>query len=89
MTNPDPEYGWNPSRSRKLGSSVLGPIEYIHPYLRAEGEFWTALPAQDAYVETTDDYRHLNDNTDGFKMLHRRLYSDVHEFRKPATIPEK
>jgi murein tripeptide amidase MpaA len=89
MTNPEPDYGWNPSRSRKLGSSVLDPIEYIHPYLRAELDFLTALPEQDAYVETTDDYRHLNDTTDGFKMLHRRFYSDVHEIHKPATIREE
>jgi len=82
MSNPDPEYGWNPARSRKLGASVLDPIEYIHPYLRAEGEFWTILPAEDAYVETTDDYQNEQDFTAEFKMLKKRFYSDVHEIHK-------
>lgn len=81
-TNPDPEHGWNPARCRKLGASVLDPIKYIQPHLRDEGEFWTALPREDAYVETTDDYQNLNDNSEGFKMLHKRFYSDVHEIHK-------
>jgi murein tripeptide amidase MpaA len=81
-SNPDPEYGWSPARSRKLGASVLDPIEYIHPYLRAEGDFWTALPQEDAYVETTDDYQEQKDFTEEFKMLKKRFYSDVHEIHK-------
>lgn len=82
LSNPDPEYGWNPARSRKLGASVLDPLEYIHPYLRVEGEFWTALPEQDKYVETTDDYQNEQDFSEEFKMLKKRFYSDVHEIHK-------
>ena len=49
-TNPDPKYGWSPNRCRMLGASVLEPLLYIHPYLRAEGEFWKEFPEEDAYV---------------------------------------
>jgi murein tripeptide amidase MpaA len=83
LSNRDPERGWTPARSRKLGSSVLEPMEYIHPYLRAEGEFWTQLPAEDAYVPTTDDYRNDLKETQDFVPLSKRFYSDVHEIRKP------
>lgn len=83
LTNSDPERGWSPKRSRELGASVLAPLEYIHPYLRAEGEFWTSLPADDEYVAPTDDYQdELKANSD-FVPLTRRFYSDVHEIRKP------
>jgi murein tripeptide amidase MpaA len=83
LSNSDPERGWTPARSRKLGSSVLEPMEYIHPYLRAEGEFWTQLPPEDAYVPTTDDYRNDLKETQDFVPLSKRFYSDVHEIRKP------
>jgi hypothetical protein len=89
LSNPDPEFGWTPARSRNLGASVLEPLEYIHPYLRAEGEFWNALPAEDAYVEPTDDY--LNENEfkpPEFKPLHKRFYSDVHEIHKKFHPPK-
>jgi murein tripeptide amidase MpaA len=91
LSNSDPQFGWTPARSGKLGASVLDPLEYIHPYLRAEGEFWTNLPPEDAYVKTTDDYKdEENAGDDQFIMLHKRLYSDVHEFRKqPPVVMEK
>ena len=82
LSNSDPERGWSPERSRNLGSSVLSPLEYVHRYLRADGEFWTQLSPEDAYVETSDDYeaelRGANDN--GFVPLSKskRFYSDVH-----------
>ena len=86
MSNKDPERGWTPARARKLGASVLEPLEYIHPYLRDETEFWTKLPPEDAYVTTTDKYD--VEEKDGFVPLasHRRFYSDVHEIHK---IPEE
>ena len=83
LSNSDPERGWTPARSRKLGASVLGSLEYIHPYLRAEGDFWTTLPPEDAYVPTTDDY-HEDLRGKEFIPLTKRFYSDVHEFRKPT-----
>lgn len=50
LTNPDPERGWNPNRSRLLGASVVEALIYVHPYLRDESEFWKSLPEDDAYV---------------------------------------
>lgn len=86
-SNRDPERGWSPARSRKLGASVLEPLEYIHPYLRAEGEFWKKLPSDDAFVEPTDDYQNeMESATEEFVMLKKRFYSDVHEWHKaPVT----
>eukprot|EP00980_Cylindrotheca_fusiformis_P023191 scaffold10201_cov119-Cylindrotheca_fusiformis.AAC.8 len=84
LTNSDPERGWTPKRSRDLGASVLAPLEYIHPYLRAEGEFWTQLPDEDAYVTTTDDFHDELKASSDFIPLTRRFYSDVHEIRKPV-----
>jgi len=82
LSNSDPERGWSPDRSCKLGASVLSPLEYIHPYLRVEGEFWTQLPPEDAYVPTTDDYEAELRASDegGFVPLSKtkRFYSDVH-----------
>jgi len=86
-TNPDPQRGWTPARSRKLGASLIEVLEYMEPLLRAEGEFWTALPADDAYVSTTDDVpgsEHCPDEG-VFQMLKKRFYSDVHEVRKPSS----
>jgi murein tripeptide amidase MpaA len=54
---PDPERGWSPARSRKLGASVLDPLMYVHPYLRADGEFWKDLPPDDSYVRPTSSYK--------------------------------
>jgi murein tripeptide amidase MpaA len=82
MSNPDPSHGWSPARSQKLGASVLEPLEYIHPFLRAEGEWWTKLPAEDAYVATTDDYQNESEIKEEFKPLKKRFYSDVHEIHK-------
>lgn len=80
-SNPDPERGWSPARSRKLGASVLEPLMYVHPFLRATEPFWDSLPTEDAYVATTDDY--LNEPTeDEFVPLKKRFYSDVHEIHK-------
>lgn len=82
-SNPDPERGWTPARSRKLGASILAPLEYIQPYLRAEGQFWKDLPPEDAYVEPTDDYEESGIPKDEeFVRLHQRFYSDVHEVYK-------
>ena len=74
-TNPDPDRGWSPARSRKLGASVLGPLEYIHPFLRAEGDFWTQLAPEDKYICPTDEYQ-------DFKPLSHRMYSDVRAILK-------
>jgi murein tripeptide amidase MpaA len=34
-SNPEPEVGWTPAKCRALGASVLEPLLYIHPHLRA------------------------------------------------------
>jgi murein tripeptide amidase MpaA len=57
LSYPDPERGWSPARSRKLGASVLDPLMYVYPYLRADGEFWKDLPPDDAYVRPTINYK--------------------------------
>jgi murein tripeptide amidase MpaA len=57
LTNPDPERGWSPARSKQLGASSLDALEYIYPYLRDETEFWTALPDEDAYLCPTEKYK--------------------------------
>jgi murein tripeptide amidase MpaA len=71
-SNPDPEQGWSPERSRKLGASVLDPLEYVHAHLRTDSLFWNALPLEDAYVEPTDNYQ-----AEAFMPLKKRMYSDV------------
>ena len=92
LSNSDKVYGWTPARSRKLGASVLGPLEYIHPHLRASGDFWTKLSPDDAYVQPTDDYQQFESHQDdfgdgpGFTMLKKRLYSDVHEIHKQPFV---
>lgn len=93
LTVSDPEFGWNPARSRKLGASVLEPLLYVHPILRDETEFWKTLPPEDKYIATTDDYETRlpgeEDDEPQFQMLKKRFYSDVHEIRKgrPAGFP--
>jgi murein tripeptide amidase MpaA len=89
QSNPDPDLGWNPKRSRQLGASVVDALLYVQPYLRVDSDFWMAtLTADDAYVVTTNDYQgngndgDANDLDDGFKMIKKRFYSDVHEIRK-------
>jgi len=82
LSNSDPSVGWSAARSRKLGSSALDPIEYIQPFLRDETDFWTRLPAEDAYVTSTNDYHDELKAEDSFVPLSRRFYSDVHETRK-------
>jgi murein tripeptide amidase MpaA len=62
-TNPDPERGWSPSRSRQLGASLLDAMTYIHPYLRAPGPFWEDLPANDAYIRPRNDYENASGAT--------------------------
>ena len=88
LTVSDPERGWSPARSRKLGGSVLEPLLYVHPILRDETEFWNNLPPEDKYIETTDDYEtHLPGEDEAqFKMLKKRFYSDVHEIRKTRPV---
>lgn len=71
-TNSDPSVGWSPERSKNLGSSLVEALEGMHPYLRAEGEFWTEFSDDDQYVEPTDNFKE-----EGFVMLKKRLYSDV------------
>ena len=56
MSNPDPERGWSPGRAKQLGASVLEPLLYVHPYLRAEGEFWKEFGPDDEYVRPTEKY---------------------------------
>jgi hypothetical protein len=69
---------------------VLEPLEYMRPYLRAEGEFWHALPAEDAYVDPTDDYQNEHEfDAQEFKPLKKRFYSDVHEIHKKFPLPSK
>lgn len=83
LSNSDPDRGWSPDRSKKLGASVLEPLEYIQPYLRAEGEFWTKLPPEDAYVTMTDDFQSEGDqSSEQFTILKKRYFSDVHEIHK-------
>lgn len=87
--NPDPQFGWNPAKSRKLGASVLPALEYIHPYLRKEGPFWTKLRPDDAFVSTTDIYKADDEekkDDSQFIMLKRRFYSDVHEVNKSLGL---
>lgn len=91
-SNPDPELGWSPARSRTLGASVLEALDYVHPHLR--GDSWTtAFTDEDKYIPTTDDYE--TTSTDGdrgneqqpqFQMLKKRFYSDVHEIHKPVVV---
>jgi hypothetical protein len=47
---------WGPERARRLGASVLDALCYIQPYLRHEGEFWDALPEEDAYIHPSSKY---------------------------------
>lgn len=88
-TNRDPARGWTPFRSRRLGASVLEVIEYVLPYLRDDTDFWkTKLRTDDAFVVTSNKYEEIDsdDADDGeFQMLQTRMYSDVHEIRKPKT----
>jgi murein tripeptide amidase MpaA len=57
LSNPNPERGWSPNRARMLGASVLEPLAYVHPYLRAETDDWIGrLPAEDAYVAPSSQY---------------------------------
>jgi len=90
LTNSDPTRGWSPSRSSALGASVLSPLEYIHPYLRTESEFWTQLPPEDAYVTPTDDYEAelRASHFDGFVPVSKtkRFYSDVHEIHPSKQV---
>mmetsp|Transcript_7820 Transcript_7820/g.11413 ORF Transcript_7820/g.11413 Transcript_7820/m.11413 type:complete len:456 (-) Transcript_7820:118-1485(-) len=67
-SNPDPEFGWSQDACRRLGASVLGPLAYIHPHLRAET---LSFPPEDAYVCPTDNFVDHED----FKPM-KRMYSD-------------
>lgn len=90
LTKTDPARGWSPARSRKLGASVLAPLAYIHPYLRAKGEFWRDLPPEDAFVPTTDDYedelRAAQDFVPLSALRSKRFYSDVHEVHPSKQV---
>lgn len=82
LTNPDPDYGWNPKRSRDLGASVLEAILYVAPQLRTNET--PQFPPEDAYVVTTDDYQdEYPTEQEGFKMIQKRFFSDVYEINKP------
>jgi murein tripeptide amidase MpaA len=73
QTNPDPDNGFNPIRAKTLGTNLVEALHDVHPYLRAEGDFWTDFSEEDEYVVPTDDFKE-----DGFIMLkHKRFYSDV------------
>jgi len=84
FSNPDPERGWSPARSRLLGANVLEALDYMQPYLRTkEPDFWNNLSAEDTFIPTTDDYQdEFPTKQDGFKILNKRLFSDVHETNK-------
>jgi hypothetical protein len=96
LSNPDPDRGWNASRSRKLGATVLEAILYVQPYLRVEGEFWTNLPAEDAWIATDDNYQEAakkatedEDDGPGFQMLKKRYYSDVRQIPNNLHVGNK
>ena len=59
-SNSDPERGWSPARARALGASLVDPLLYIQPYLRAEAqdeeEFANSFPEEDRYVLPTSKY---------------------------------
>jgi murein tripeptide amidase MpaA len=71
-TNPDPVRGFGPDRTKRLGANLIEALVDVHPYLRAEGEFWDAFSEEDGYVIPTDNYKEQ-----GFVMLKKRFYSDV------------
>lgn len=56
-TNPDPVRGFSLERCKRLGSNLVEVLVDVHPYLRAEGEFWTAFSEEDEYVVPTDNFR--------------------------------
>ena len=56
-TNPDPVRGFSLERCKRLGSNLVEVLVDVHPYLRAEGEFWTAFSEEDDYVVPTDNFR--------------------------------
>jgi len=76
LSNPDPERGWSPERSRQLGAFVLKPLEFMAPYFRSDQ--WSEL--EDSYVKMTDDYQ--GETKSEFVMLKKRFFSDVHEIHK-------
>lgn len=78
-TDPEPEIGWSPKKSRTLGASLLPVLLYLRPHLRSESS-WQKLPAEDKYIEPTDDY---ND----FKPLSKRHFSDVREIHGRVPKP--
>jgi hypothetical protein len=57
-TNPDPVRGrgFGIERCKKLGSNLVDVLADVHPYLRAQGEFWTAFSEDDDYVVPTDKF---------------------------------
>jgi len=58
LSNPDPERGWNPARSKMLGASVLEAFFYVGPHLRKEGDFWkAAFTEEDKYVRPSSNYK--------------------------------
>jgi len=71
-TNPDPNKGFCPGRAKQLGRDLVETLDDMHPYLRAEGEFWSDFSDEDKYVVPTDNFKE-----EGFVMLKKRLYSDV------------
>eukprot|EP00522_Entomoneis_paludosa_P007843 CAMPEP_0172444896 /NCGR_PEP_ID=MMETSP1065-20121228/4908_1 /TAXON_ID=265537 /ORGANISM="Amphiprora paludosa, Strain CCMP125" /LENGTH=416 /DNA_ID=CAMNT_0013195641 /DNA_START=1 /DNA_END=1251 /DNA_ORIENTATION=+ len=81
LSNPDPERGWTPARSRRLGASVLDPLEYIAPHLRTPEED-LKLPTEDAYIAPTDNYQEPEVAPGEFQMLKKRFFSDVLEIHK-------
>jgi murein tripeptide amidase MpaA len=57
LSNPDPERGWSPQRSHQLGASMLDPILYVQPSLRAAAVGSDSFPSEDAYIRPTTNYR--------------------------------
>jgi len=57
LSNPDPERGWSPQRSRQLGASILDPMMYVSSFLRKEGVSEASFPTEDAYILPTAKYQ--------------------------------
>jgi murein tripeptide amidase MpaA len=78
QSDSEPAVGWTPAKSRQLGASLVGVLQYMQPYLRTDA--WSSLPSDDRYIEPTDEYKE-------FKPLFKRFYSDVREVQGATPLP--
>lgn len=53
----------------------MDALAYIYPYLRNEDDFWSGLPANDAYVAPHDNYVVYDEEGFEFKPF-RRIHSE-------------